>query len=79
MTQAVRILRNWFDGGELVFKAGECYAADDAALRQVALCNGEVIEVPAQAEETLPADEPDTKAAQEPAAETAQAGRKKKA
>jgi hypothetical protein len=74
MAQAVRILRNWFDAGELVFKAGEVYPADEAALRQVELGNGEAVE----------ADQPAAPVAQatqgeEPAAEAAPARRKKQA
>jgi hypothetical protein len=73
----VRILRNWYDGGELVFRAGEKYPADAAALRQVELGNAEVIdaEQPARAESAAEA-QPEQPV--DPAPEQPTAGRRKK-
>lgn len=76
MAQNVRILRNWFADGELVFRADQEYPADDATLRQVELGNGELVDA---AEPAAPADAASADDAAAPAEAAAPARRKKQA
>lgn len=81
MAQNVRILRNWFADGELVFRAGQEYPADEASLRQVELGNGELVEAPdaAAPAEAAPADAAPADESAAPAEAAAPARRKKQA
>jgi hypothetical protein len=85
MAIKVRMLCNWFDGGELLFKAGELYEESPATLAQVKRGNAQRVDAPAEpaapeaeadADGVEPELEPDAPA--EPAA-SVRPGRKAKA